>query len=145
MEENYIGQWSVPVNNVIEWGAVRKFAMAIGDHNPNYFDEQTAKHNHYGHLIAPPTFAVSLDYGVLPSGGFDFTGMIHSEQSFSTVRPLFVGETVACSVRLADRTARKAGPVQMTFYVFEQQATASDGTVVCTARMTVIKREVVEQ
>ncbi len=145
MEENYIGQWSVPVNNVIEWGAVRKFAMAIGDHNPNYFDEQTAQHNHYGRLIAPPTFAVSLDYGVLPGGGFDFTGMIHSEQTFSSLRPLFVGETLTCSARLADCTTRKTGSMQMTFYVFEQQAVASDGTVVCTARMTVLRREVVAQ
>lgn len=143
MKEDYLGQWSVPVNNVIEFGAVQKFAQAIDDQNPNYFDEEVAQHNRYGCLIAPPTFAVSLDYGVLPGGLFNFTGMIHGEQTFSSVRPLFVGETVACSARLADRTTRKAGSTQMTFYVFEQQAVASDGTVVCTARMTVIKREVV--
>ncbi len=141
VEDEYLGQWSTPVHNVIEQGAVRKFAQAIGDHNPNYWDEDAAKECRYGRLLAPPTFAVSLDFGELPSGQFDFTGMIHGEQTFSYNRPLFVGETVACSVRLADRTVRKSGAASMTFYVLEQQAVASDGTVVFTARMTVIKRE----
>ncbi|MBA4116191.1 MAG: MaoC family dehydratase N-terminal domain-containing protein, partial [Rubrobacter sp.] len=61
--EQFIGQRSEPVMNVVEKGAVRKFAEAIGDLNPLYMDEEVAKASRYGRLIAPPTFPRTFDYG----------------------------------------------------------------------------------
>ena len=44
---------------------VRKFAAAIGDYNPLYWDEQFAEKSGYGGIIAPPTliFEVNCDVG----------------------------------------------------------------------------------
>jgi acyl dehydratase len=36
--------------------SIRRFAVAIGDDNPLYLDEEYAKKSKYGGIIAPPTF-----------------------------------------------------------------------------------------
>lgn len=43
MTDDFIGRWSTAVPNVVERGAVRKFADAIGDANPVYRDDEAAK------------------------------------------------------------------------------------------------------
>ncbi|MBA3474210.1 MAG: MaoC family dehydratase N-terminal domain-containing protein, partial [Rubrobacter sp.] len=48
--ERFIGYRSEPVTNVVEKGAVKKFAEAIGDPNPLYVDEEAAKASRYGAL-----------------------------------------------------------------------------------------------
>ncbi|EPR29903.1 hypothetical protein I656_00403 [Geobacillus sp. WSUCF1] len=74
MYQHDIGKRSAKVKNVVERGAVKKFAEAIGDPNPIYWDEETGKRSRYGRNIAPPTFPRVFDYGVieglkLPSKG----------------------------------------------------------------------------
>ena len=41
----------------IEKGHIRRFAEAIGDPSPLYYDEEYAKQTSYKGIIAPPTFA----------------------------------------------------------------------------------------
>ena len=40
----------------VEKGMIRRFAIAIGDPNPIYFDEEFARKTIYGGIIAPHTF-----------------------------------------------------------------------------------------
>jgi len=51
-----IGVWSEPYTTVIESGAIRRFAEAVGDTNPI----------HAAGLVAPPTFLVTLRSGPAP-------------------------------------------------------------------------------
>ncbi|MDQ3303821.1 MAG: MaoC family dehydratase N-terminal domain-containing protein, partial [Actinomycetota bacterium] len=44
--ERFVGHRSEAVVNVVEKGAVRKFAEAIGDPNPLYVDEEAAKRSY---------------------------------------------------------------------------------------------------
>ncbi len=132
--------WSVPVRNVIEQGAVRKFAEAIGDANPVYRDTEFAASTRHGKLQAPPTFAQTFDYGPLSGAPLSEAGLIHGEQSFQFARPLFVGDELWCSRRLADVTTRTAAGVRMTYYVIEQMGADGSGQRVFTARLTVIRR-----
>jgi acyl dehydratase len=39
---------------------IQRYAMAAGDMNPLYFDEQYAGHSAYGGLIAPPNFLTAV-------------------------------------------------------------------------------------
>ncbi len=55
-----IGVDSEPATHVVEIGAIKKFAEAIGDSNPIYSDERAALKTRYAGLIAPPTFLRSL-------------------------------------------------------------------------------------
>ncbi len=65
MWQELVGRRSNTVSNWVERGAVRKFAQAIGDDNPLYYDEDAAQQSRYGRLIAPPTFPITFDYGAI--------------------------------------------------------------------------------
>ena len=56
MFKDQIGKQSNKVKNTVERGAVKKFAEAIGDLHPIYFDEETGRNSRYKDNIAPPTF-----------------------------------------------------------------------------------------
>ena len=73
--ERFVGCRSEPVANVVEKGAVRKFAEAIGDPNPLYVDEEAAKASRYGGLIAPPTFPRTFEYGEVEGLGSTGAGV----------------------------------------------------------------------
>lgn len=139
-DEGAADNWSEPVKNVVEQGAVRKFADAIGDASPLYRDADFAATTRRKRVQAPPTFACTFDYGTLPDVSFAEAGLIHGEQSFQFARPLFVGDELWCSQRLAGVTTRTAGGVSMTYYVIEQMGADASGQSVFTARMTVIRR-----
>ena len=52
---------------------IHKFAVAVGDTNPLYYDEEFAKKTRYGGIIAPPTLIFELNHnighGILVDGG----------------------------------------------------------------------------
>ena len=43
---------------------IRRFAAAIGDRNPLYWDRQYAQESPYGDIIAPPTLIFELTYDI---------------------------------------------------------------------------------
>lgn len=132
--------WSKPVLNDIEKGAVRKFADAIGDPNPLFRDEEVAKHSRYGRLLAPPTFAMTLEYGDLPGLLLPQEGLIHGEQTFYYSRPLFVGEAVYCLKRLTDVYVRGGATGKMTFLLFETRCADERDQTIQSAKMNIIIR-----
>jgi len=136
----FIGKESVPVKNEVEKGAIRKFADAIGDPNPIYRDEEFAKTTRYGRIIAPPTFSRTFDYGEIPSLKFKREGLIHGEQHFEYFRPIYAGDVLYCSTKLADAYEKEGKLGRMTFLVYEQKGVAETGETVFIARSIVIYR-----
>lgn len=134
------GNESIPVRNVIEQGAVRKFADAIGDPNPLYRDVDFALQTRRKRVQAPPTFACTFDYGVLDGVPLDEAGLIHGEQSFHFFRPLFVGDELWCSQRLENVTTRTVDGVATTYHVVLQTGRDAGGKTVFTARTLIIRR-----
>jgi hypothetical protein len=54
--EKLIGKQGDVVILEIEKGAIRKFADAVDDHNPLFWDDDYARESSYGGLVAPPGF-----------------------------------------------------------------------------------------
>ena len=100
MFKDQIGKQSNKVKNAVEKGAVKKFAEAIGDLHPIYFDEEVGEKSRYKKNIATPTFPRTFDYGVIDGLDLPNKGLIHGEQTFHYVRPLFVGEEIYCSSKV---------------------------------------------
>ncbi len=123
-----VGARSEPVANVIERGAVRKFAEAIGDPNPLYVDEGAAKESRYGGLIAPPTFPRTLEYGKIKGMGWPDAGMIHGEHRVSyTGHPLLVGEELHCYTKFEDYYEKESRGGLLGFIVMERLGEGPDG------------------
>ena len=114
-----IGKRSNKVKNVVERGAVKKFAEAIGDLHPIYFDEETGRHSRYQNNIAPPTFPRIFDYGMIEGLNLPNKGLIHGEQTFHYNRPLMVGEEIICYTEVKNYFEKKGNFGEMGFLVFE--------------------------
>lgn len=57
-----IGRESAPQTCEVTKAAIRRFAQAIGDDSPLYYDEAYAATTQWGGVIAPPTFFFTLGY-----------------------------------------------------------------------------------
>ncbi|HXT38058.1 MAG TPA: MaoC family dehydratase N-terminal domain-containing protein [Chloroflexota bacterium] len=145
MWQHLVGTGSKPAANWIERGAVRRFAEAIGDPNPFYVDEEAAKRSHHGGLIAPPTFAITLDYGRIEGLDLPGEGLLHGEQRISAARPLRVGEMIMGQDMFESYYEKQGGRGLLTFLVFAQTGTAENGDVVLSMRKVLIITETVRR
>ena len=143
--ERFVGERSEAISNVVEKGAVRKFAEAIGDPNPLYVDEAAAKQSRYGGLIAPPTFPRTFEYGEIEGMGPPGQGLIHGEHRIRYERPLFVGEEVLCYAEVKDYYEKEGREGALGFLISERVGEGSEGerifTMLDTAILTPAMRE----
>jgi acyl dehydratase len=136
--ERFIGRRSGPVANVIEKGAVRKFAEAIGDPNPLYVDEAAAKASRYGGLIAPPTFPRTFEYGEVEGLGPPGQGYIHGEHRIRYERPLLVGEEISCYAEVKDYYEKEGREGVLGFLISERVGESLQGEIIFTMLDTAI-------
>lgn len=101
-----IGHLSGPDVQHVEAGAIAKFARAIGENNPIYFDEAYARTTRFGGIIAPPTYASRFITPLLPGEMFDFDlplkRALHSDDIAENYIPVRPGDTITTTARYAD-------------------------------------------
>lgn len=139
----FVGLSSEPVRNLVERGAVRRFAEAIADPSPLYVDEEVAKKSRYGSLLAPPTFPRTFDYGRIEGLELPPAGLIHGEFRISYERPLLVGEEILCRMQLKDSYDKQGRRGLLGFLIFERTGEGSDGQRVFTTNDIVVVTEAV--
>lgn len=141
MFKEHIGKQSNKVKNIVERGAVKKFAETIGDLHPIYIDEEAGKKSRYQNNIAPPTFPIVFDFGVIEGFTLPIKGLIHGEQSYHYERPILVGEEVYCYTVIKNYL-EKSG---MGFLMMENNGEDRSGNVIFHSKMTVIITEAVRK
>jgi acyl dehydratase len=141
----HIGKRSNKVKNTVERGAVKKFAEAIGDLHPIYFDEETGKNSRFKTNIAPPTFSRVFDYGVIKGLSLPNKGLIHGEQTYHFERPLLVGEDVYCYSEITDYFEKAGTHGEMGFLILQSFGEDQSGTVIFSSKSTVIITEAVRK
>ena len=145
--KKWIGTETELGSELVEAGAIKKFADAIKDPNPLWRDKEYAGKTPYQGIIAPPTFIHclrSVGYAnIRPqpmpwkktsglNGGNEF-------EYFESIRP---GDVITGKAKLVDifaRQTRGLGP--MIFNVVEMTYTNQKGEVVAKQRSTGITYE----
>ncbi|NYE06707.1 acyl dehydratase [Bacillus niacini] len=140
-----VGKRSNKVKNVVERGAVKKFAESIGDLHPIYFDEEAGRNSRYKNNIAPPTFPRTFDYGVIEGLNLPNKGLIHGEQTFHYKRPLVVGEELLCYSEVKKYFEKKGNFGDMGFLVLESFGEDAAGNVIFSSTSTVVISEAVRK
>ncbi|RFU64781.1 MaoC family dehydratase N-terminal domain-containing protein [Peribacillus glennii] len=140
-----IGKKSNKVKNIVERGAVRKFAESIGDMHPIYLDEETGEKSRYKRNIAPPTFPRVFDYGVIEDLKLPNKGLIHGEQNYHYERPLLVGEEIYCYTVVKDYYEKQGKNGSMGFLVLENGGEDLAGNIIFTSSSAVIITEAVRK
>ncbi|MGC4376391.1 MaoC family dehydratase N-terminal domain-containing protein [Fictibacillus sp. Mic-4] len=141
MLQEFVGKRSNKVKNIVERGAVKKFAEAIGDASPIFIDEEAGRRSRYKTNIAPPTFPRVFDYGEIDGMNLPDKGLIHGEQTFHFKRPLLVGEEVYCYVEVSNYSERKGTNGVTGFLVLKRYGEDSDGKLIFSERQIVIITE----
>lgn len=145
MFRDSIGKKSVPVKNTVERGAVKKFAEAIGDLAPIYFDEEIGRNSRYKCNIAPPTFPVTFDFGVIAELILPVKGLIHGEQSYHYKRPLFVGENVFCHTEVKKYYEKNGSQGRMGFLAIERFGLDLNDELIFTEKRIIIINDAVRR
>lgn len=142
LDRSLIGRKSEPVVHEVEKGELRRFAEALGDPNPVYVDEAAARAAGYPTLVAPPTFAAVLAANERFRHSLDLgsRALLHVDQQLEYGRPIFAGDTLTITSRVADVQERPAGTGPMDILVVEDEARDAQGAMVFRARSTLVIR-----
>jgi acyl dehydratase len=141
IDKSLIGKSSEPVYQEIEKGAIRKFARAIGDENPVYYNEEAAKEKGYPSLLAPLTFPTTFReieqewYTKL-----DKSKLLHAEQEYDYFRRFYAGERLKCIEQVSDVYEKTGRNGKLTFIVRDKEGYDEGDQLVFKERQTLVIR-----
>jgi len=121
---------------------VREYAQAIGDTNPIYYDVAAARAQGHPDLLLPPTgasiFALRpiADLLLAQSTNVNVARLVHGEQEYEFVAPVYAGDTLTTVARIADVYSRG----NLDFLIFETTSQNQHGQTVVTGRANMIIR-----
>ncbi len=114
IETSCIGMETPEFPIEIERGMIQRFAAAISEANPVYFDVAAARAAGHPTILAPPTFGFTLNN--LHPHGFNFEKLglklehvLHAEQKFVYSAPMYAGDTIRVRGRITDVYEKKGG------------------------------------
>jgi len=148
--KQHIGKIDPPHVREVERGAIRRYADAVGNDNPLYFDEEYASESRYGTIIAPPGFFGWSMQSVPSSEGIIglMTAMINAGyyrildggMSYEFFLPVRAGDIVIASPKVKDVTAKEGKSGTMMVCDFETTYLNQNGDLVAKAYQTLIGR-----
>ena len=129
------------VGNLVERGAVRRFAEAIDDPSPLYVDEGAAARNRYGRIVALLTFPRTFDYGRIEGLELPPAGLIHGEFRIAYERPLLVDEELLRRMELKASYDEQSCRGLLGLLAFERTGEGLQGESVFAANDIVVVTE----
>ena len=143
VDRNAAGREAKPGINEVERGAIRRFAEAIGETNPIYFEEAAARAAGYRSVVAPPTFpttlraASDLREGLLLSQG---KHLLQAEQSFEYARPIVAGDKLTVRSKVVEVSQRNTPSGLTDVVVIEDEGKDETSAVVYRSRQLWVVR-----
>lgn len=138
-----IGIETKPGYHLVEAGAVKRFCDAVGLTDPIYTDVAAAKAAGYPERPVPPTFWCSImgAGGELKRPDFSHHGSrnMNGGTEYEYSKPAFVGQTLACTARVADIYEKQGRSGIMVFTIIESIWRDEQGDVVTKGRLTGIR------
>ncbi|HUB06942.1 MAG TPA: MaoC family dehydratase N-terminal domain-containing protein [Myxococcales bacterium] len=146
LDKNGPAGWSRPALNEIERGAIRRFAEAIGETNPLFFDPEAARAQGYRDVLAPLLFPFSLRSSLtLKDVAQPNRTVLSSDQQVEAFEPICAGDQLLVSSRIAELTQRPGNTGPLEFVVVEDEGRTPEGKIVFRTRRTLIIRAGREQ
>jgi acyl dehydratase len=121
---------------------IREFALAIGEGASVCLDVDAAQAAGHPDVVAPPTFAVTFTMPAIeaflrdPAFGWDYSRMVHGDQSITLHRPIHGGDDLVTVIHVED-LATRGGSHMLTLRC---EVTDTEGTAVATTRALLVTR-----
>lgn len=100
-DEMHVGQ-TFAFRRTFSDGDVALFCGVTGDYNPYHQDRSFAEESWYGKLTIPGLLTGSM---LTHIGGM--LGFLATEMSFEYLAPVFVGDTITCTVTISEKDEEK--------------------------------------
>jgi len=144
----------------IEKEVIRRFADAVDDSNPFYWDEEYAKKSKHGSIIAPPGFISSPWFSSRPSkwpargatsgetstdlwlvlAKAGFSRVLDGGMEYDFFIPAKAGDTLTANTVIKNIVERTGATGKMAFLITETTYTNQNDELVAKARATTIHR-----
>lgn len=146
---------SGPVTALITAKESQRYAQAVDDLDPVYFDEEAARTAGYRTIVCPPTF---LDHVVVQGrpvsqlredglfagdgsgAGLGLKRVMFGGQEWDWLAPVHVGDEITATQRLASIEEKQGGKGPFVLVTWETTYTDQTGEVVARARLQGISR-----
>lgn len=143
-----------PVTVVIDRRESQRYALAVGDANPMYFDEEAAREAGHRTIIAPPTF---VTHAIVPPRAnselredglwrevagvrLEVKRMMFGGEEWDFLEPVCVGDTITAETRLAAVDQKHGSKGPFVRVVRETTFSNQNGTEVARSRQIGIAR-----
>jgi acyl dehydratase len=119
---------------------VREFALAIGEGASVCVDVEAAHAAGHPDVVAPPTFSVTFTMPAIeaflrdPAFGWDYSRMVHGDQSITLRRPIHGGDELVTTIHVDDLKTR-GGSHMLTLRC---EVVDADGEPVGTTRLLLV-------
>lgn len=140
VDRRHIGHRTAPSDIAIDGWRVKLFCQAIGESDRVYWDKQAAQAAGHRACPVPPTFLKAVEgehfssAAVLALLDVPVARVLHAEQTFEHLAPLFVGDKVTVSRVVADIYDKKDGALSFivvdSFYGVGFEPVASSRQVI---------------
>lgn len=146
----------------VEKEPIRRFADAVDDPNPLYWDEEYAKKSRYGSIIAPPGFISApwyagraVKWGSKAAAPAEVLGRVDlimalaqagywrtldGGMEYEFFKPVRAGDTIKASSVVKDIIEREGKTGKMAFMIIETAFTNQNGDLVAKSLATSIHR-----
>jgi len=148
--KQFIGRLDPPHVKVVERGAIRRYAEAVGDDDPLYHDLEYARELGHADIPAPPGFfgwtvgtvppleaVMGLMTAVVNAG---YYRILDAGMSFDIFLPVRAGDMLVASPRVADVEEKQGKSGTMIMCSFETAYMNQNGDVVAKSFQKVICR-----
>ena len=149
-----IGKTGDSVIMEVEKGAIRKYADAVEDHNPIYWDEEYARNSRYGSITAPPgffgwptkwtksrpTFTKIREEMVDTLAQAGYSRLVDAGIEYDFFHPVRAGDTLTALPRIMSISERESKGGKLLLSIVETAYTNQNGELVAKARQTLIHR-----
>jgi acyl dehydratase len=142
LNQALVGKEYPPVRYEVGREKLREFAVALGETDPIYHEEEAARAAGHPDLPAVPTFPIVLSfragqvvYGD-PALGLDYSRVVHGEQEFIYHRLIHAGDRLLAAGKVAAVEAKG----RHELLTLQTEVTTEAGEPVCTVRATLLSR-----
>ena len=151
-----IGRESAPQYCEVTKAAIRRFAQAIGDDSPLYYDEAYAAKTQWGGIVAPPTFFFTLGYyddspstklredgrpiGTKLDVPLPVSRTVGGASSFDLGEPIRPGDVITVRKKVADVYSKEGKSGLLYFTILETTYVNQKGEMVARERASFIER-----
>lgn len=140
--QTLIGPLGEEVTTLVEFGAVRRMALAIGDLDPIHFDEAAAKARGYRGIVAPwPLLWLYFFTCTVYEHDFPFgKATVHGQDDYEFHEPMIVGDVITVRTAMVDAKLKHGRSGRLGQVVSERRFTNQDGKLCAVLRTTLFRR-----